>query len=293
MSLEIERTEFLGWKDAYRLRLGEAEMVVVTEIGPRILGLSVAGGPNLLYVDQATAGKGQGDTEWHIYGGARIWVAPESQDTYAPDNSPCEVEVSDGVFTALAPTAERTQLQKRLTVSGQGDRFVLEMGVTNRGNVLYSGAVWAIACVVPTGALAFPWGRGGTWDQKKICYWNCWMEHTSDVTSSQYRPGPDMFRIVPTGEEGKVGTAAPEGWIAYCRDEATFIKQHCVIPNANYPDDNCSQQMYTCPDFIEMETLTPMTIFYPGEEIVHHEVWTVTAEAVDSADGEALRKLLA
>ena len=292
MGLDIERTEFMGWKDAYRLRLGDAEMVVVTEIGPRVLGLSVAGGPNFLYVDKATVGKGQGDDEWHIYGGARVWVAPESQDTYAPDNSPCSVDVTDGVFTALAPISERTRLQKRMTVSAQGGRFVLDMGVTNHGGVLYSGAVWAISCVVPTGAMAFPWGRGGIWDQKKICYWSRWMDHSTDVTSGQYRPGPDMFQIKPTGEEGKVGTGAPEGWIAYCREEGTFIKQHRVIPNAPYPDDNCSQQVYTCPDFMEMETLAPMTVFYPGEEIVHREVWTVSAEVVDSTDGVVLRRLL-
>jgi len=292
VNLVIEQKEYLGWKSAYSLRLGDAELIVVTEIGPRVMGLSVAGGPNLLYVDPTTAGQGQGDTEWHTYGGARIWVAPESHDSYSPDNAPCEVDVADGVFTALAPVSERTHLQKRLTISAQDHRFVLDMGVTNHADALYSGTVWAISCVVPRGAVAFPWGRGGVWDQKKICYWNRWLSSTSDVTSSQYRPGPDLFRVVPTGEQGKVGTGSPEGWIAYCRDEATFIKQHAVIPAAVYPDDNCSQQLYTCPDFIEMETLAPMGVIYPGEEIVHREVWTVVAQAVDSCDGKALRKLL-
>ena len=43
MGLQIERTEFLGWREAYRVRLGETVMVVVTEIGPRILSLSQRG----------------------------------------------------------------------------------------------------------------------------------------------------------------------------------------------------------------------------------------------------------
>jgi len=292
MGLDIERTEYLGWRDAYRLRLGDAEMVVVTEVGPRIIGLSIAGGPNLLYVDQATRGAGQGDPEWHIYGGHRIWVAPETKDTYTPDNVPCEVSVDDGVFTVLPPVAERTALRKRLTISAENGRFAIEMGVLNLGDTLYAGAVWGITCVVPTGVIAFPWGRGGIWDVKKIVYWNRWMDHSSDVRSAQYQPGPDLFRVVPTGEEGKVGTGAPEGWVAYCREMGTFIKQHQIIQNAPYPDDGCSQQIYTHPDFMEMETLSPLTTFYPEEEVVHRETWTVSTTVTDGTDGEALRQIL-
>lgn len=52
MTLRIEETQFLDWRRAYRLTLGRAEMVVVSDIGPRILSLSVDGGPNLLFVDE-------------------------------------------------------------------------------------------------------------------------------------------------------------------------------------------------------------------------------------------------
>lgn len=292
VTLQIERTEFLGWREAYRLRLGEAEMVVVTEIGPRILSLSVGDGPNLLFVDQETVGRGQGDAAWHIYGGHRVWVAPETADTYAPDNVRCAVETSDDGLTVIAPVTPQTKLQKRLTVTAQEGCFVVEQGVRNKGDVLCTGAVWALTCVAPRGAIAFPWGRGGTWDLKKAVYWNRWMDHRSDVTSQQWQPGPDLFRIVPTGEEGKVGTNSPEGWVALCREDATFVKSHCWAPGARYPDEDCSIQVYTCGQFIEMETLSPLTVFYPGVETVHREIWAVTAEVADPADGTTLRRLL-
>jgi len=292
MGLQIEKTEFLDWHEAYRLRLGPAEMVVVTEIGPRILSLSVGGGPNLLFVDrEMTIGRGEGEDAWHIYGGHRLWVSPETDDTYAPDNAPCEVTVEEQRLTALAPVAPQTGLRKRLMVSARDGRFVLEHGVLNTGDTLYAGAVWALTCVDPVGVVAFPWGSGGTWDLKKIMYWNRWMDHASDVTSEQWQPGPDLFRVVPTGEEGKVGANSPEGWVALCREDATFAKARRWIP-ARYPDEDCSLQVYTCSAFIEIETLGPLTTFYPGTEIVHEEVWTVTAEAIDPADGEALRRLV-
>ncbi len=294
MSLQIERTEFLGWREAYRLRLGEVEMVVVTEIGPRILALSVGDGPNLLFVDQETAGQGQGDAAWHIYGGHRVWVAPETAHTYAPDNARCAVEVSDDglTVTVTAPVTPQTKLQKRLTITAQESHFVVEQGVRNTDDALYTGAVWALTCVEPNGVIAFPWGRGGAWDVKRILYWNRWIDHRSDVTSRQWQPGPDLFMVVPTGEEGKVGTNPPEGWVALCREDATFVKSHCWVPGARYPDEDCSIGVYTCEQFVEMETVSPLAVIYPGAEIVHREIWTMTAEATDPADGAALRRLL-
>jgi hypothetical protein len=288
---QIEQVEFLGWRGAYRLRLGDAAMVVVTEIGPRILSLSVGDGPNLLYVDRETVGRGQGDADWHIYGGHRIWVAPETADTYAPDNVRCEAKVSDDGLTVIAPVAPQTGLQKRLTVTAQDDRFVVEQGVCNTGDALCTGAVWALTCVEPKGVIVFPWGRPGSWDLKKIVYWNKWMEHRSDVSSRQWQPGADLFRVEPTGEEGKVGANSPEGWVALCREDATFVKSYRWVAGVRYPDEDCSLQVYTCKQFIEMETLSPLTVFYPGEEVVHREVWTVTAEAVDFADGARSRGL--
>lgn len=292
MNLRIEQTEFLGWREAYRVRLGEAAMVVVTEIGPRILSLSVGDGPNLLFVDQKTAGQGQGDADFHVYGGHRVWVAPETEDTYALDNEHCEVEISDAGLTVTGPITPQTGLQKRLTIGAQGDRFVVEQGVRNTGDTLYAGAVWALTCVEPKGVIAFPWGRQGGWDLKKIIYWNRWMDHGSDVASGQWQPGSDLFKIVPTGEEGKVGSNSPEGWVALCREDATFVKSFRWLADVRYPDQDCSLQVYTCEQFIEMETLSPLTTFYPGQEVVHREVWTVTAEAIDPADGAALRSLV-
>jgi hypothetical protein len=294
MTLQIEQTRFLEWEQAYRLRLGEAEMIVVTEIGPRILSLTVDGGPNLLFVDEEMEiGRGEGKHAWHIYGGHRVWVAPETEDVYAPDNVPCDVEIADGELTVLAPPSVRTSLQKRLTVRAHDGRFVLEHGVRNVGDTLYAGAVWALTCVVPRGVVAFPWGRGGVWDLKKIVYWNRWMDHRSDVTSGQWQPGPDLFRVFPTGEEGKVGTNSPEGWVALCREDATFIKSRQWLPSAHYPDEDCSLQVYTYAAFIELETLGPIVPIYPGSEVTHEETWTVTGQAVDPTDGAALRALVA
>lgn len=292
MELQIGQTQFDRWSEAYRLTLGEAEMIVVTEIGPRILSLSVSGGPNLLFVDDdLSLSRDAGGDTWYIYGGHRVWVAPESEASYAPDNAPCDVTVSDGRISVLGPLNPHTLVQKRLTVSGRDGRFVVESAILNRGEALFLGGTWAITCVAPTGIVAFPWGSGGCWDLKRITYWARWMDHRSDLTSQQWRPGPDLYQVAPTGEEGKVGTNSPEGWVALCRDDATFVKARPWAP-AHYPDGGCSLEVYTCDRFIEMEMLGPLTTVVPGSEAVVEEEWTVTSERVDPGNGDSIRRLI-
>jgi hypothetical protein len=238
------------------------------------------------------AGRAPDDDVWHNFGGHRVWLAPETADTYAPDNAPCQVSVTTRGLTAVAPVSPRTGLQKRLTLAVREDgRLAVENGVRNTGSALYTGAVWALTCVEPTGVIVFPWGSGGSWDLKKIVYWNRWMSNRSDVLSAQWRPGRDLFQVVPSGEQGKVGANSPEGWIAQCREDATFVKTYEWSPTGRYPDEDCSLQVYTCSQFVELETLGPLTTIYPGREIVHREVWTATAQAISPDDGAALRRL--
>ena len=290
--MKIEKITYHGWKQAYRLTLGKAQMIVVTQIGPRILSLSVAGGENLLFED---IGKKiavpRGKDKWFIYGGHRLWVSPEREETYVPDNAPCEVAVSRGSLLATAPPDPVTKLQAALRISAEADRFVVDHLVTNAGEFLQTGAIWGLTCVEPRGKVLFPWGRPGAWHTKKIIYWKNWSTHTSNIASQQWQPGPDLFVIDPTGEEGKVGTANYEGWMALARPDATFIKTFDHLETAPYPDDNCSMEAYTCKYFIEMETLSPMMTFYPGQTACHRERWRVTSKTVNPSRPGSLRKL--
>lgn len=286
--MNIEKTTFGDW-EAYRLTVGDAEMVVVTGVGPRIMSLRAGAGDNILFVDDTDIARG----DWRIYGGHRLWVSPENEDCYAPDNEPCEVSAGDGVLTATAPVPALTGLKKEITISSRGDRFVVSHAVTNTAEMLYCGAIWALTCVAPRGVVVLPWGTGGEWDQKKVIFWSKWGgTHTSDVETNQWRPGNDLFRVHPTGEEGKMGTNPAEAWMALCRYDATFIKQYEHDAWLTYPDDNCSAEIYTCEHFVEMESLGPVMTLAPGEKMTHEEVWTITGETVNPGDGEGLRALL-
>lgn len=52
--------------------------------------------------------------------------------------------------------------------------------------------------------------------------------------------------------------------------------------DADYLDRGASAQVYRNDRFIELETLSPLTVLAPGERIEHREVWRLHRASVDS-----------
>ena len=71
----------------------------------------------------------------------------------------------------------------------------------------------------------------------------------------------------------KVGFNCENGWIAYAGGGTLFIKTFEYYVDAEYPDNGCSIEFYTCSNMLEAETLAPLYVISEGEEIVHVEEW--------------------
>ena len=286
--MEINRIEYPGSPRSYECRIGKGRLVICADFGPRILSLSAADGPNVLFVDEKRR-IARGD--WYLYGGHRLWVAPETEATYSPDNDPCRVDIEGGRITVTAAD-QALKLEKSITVSENEGNFVITHTVVNRGETLMAGAIWALTCVVPSGTTFFPWGTGGAWDLKGAVYWHKWMGHTTNLKSPQFVPTDDLFLIRPDGSEGKVGTAGHGGFIGVTTEDWTFIKRFDRHPAAPYPDEGCAIQCYTCPDFVELETLSPLVTLLPGVSASHVEGWIISDGPIDPVDGAAVRRLV-
>ena len=88
MSLSLDLVPYGGWAKAVRMRRDGWELIAPLEIGPRILRFGPIDGPNVLFENQEQMGK-TGAKEWMIYGGHRLWTAPENEQCYAPDITDC------------------------------------------------------------------------------------------------------------------------------------------------------------------------------------------------------------
>ena len=104
----MEKVNYLGQPNCYRLSNGTVEVIVSTDVGPRILRYGFVGEENVLgeYPDlKVTSELG----EWTAYGGHRLWTAPEAMPrTYSPDSLPVEFRI-DGDRTIRSAPAGRAK----------------------------------------------------------------------------------------------------------------------------------------------------------------------------------------
>jgi hypothetical protein len=285
----IEQIYFRHWTAAYRCVAGESELIVVTQIGPRIMSLRHGGSENILYEDRT----GFGVDQWKLYGGHRFTTAPETAQSYDPDNAPCDVAVEDGRLRISQPP-ERGGLQKTLEIGPCGEScFEVRHVLRNTGNLLWCGAAWTLTCVRPAGSLIAAWGSGtDRWRSNMVRYWSRLGNCRGATDSPQWRPADEVFIVEPTGESGKIGLFADRGWLALARTDGTFYK--CCRPTAPeslYPDGGCNIEVYSCPEYLEMEMLGPLQTLHPGEETSHIECWRIVAETFPRDQYPAIGRL--
>jgi hypothetical protein len=100
MSVTIEKQEWKGWPNCWRLANGTVELIVTQDIGPRVMRYGFAGEQNLFKEFTDELGK-SGEPTWVLRGGHRLWKGPEDRyATYALDNSPIEIATSENPLTA-------------------------------------------------------------------------------------------------------------------------------------------------------------------------------------------------
>ena len=114
----LERFSYRGWNNACKLSNGVVELVVTADVGPRIIFYGFRNGENLLHEVEEDAGK-TGGSEFRLYGGHRLWVSPEVERTYYPDNTPVAVSQHGNATRFTAQREELppgTNLQKELEI---------------------------------------------------------------------------------------------------------------------------------------------------------------------------------
>ncbi len=287
----IEKVADGPWKDCYRVEHGGAEMIVVADVGPRIISFKTDGGKNVLFDDSQGAIARE---SWRIWGGHRFWISPESEFTYEADNTLCHAVIFEERLV-VSGLVEKSGVQKTLEITpgrAKGS-FNVRHILHNTGIMLYQGAIWALTCVQPTGKVVIPWSEGGpSWETQVVRYWRSWTGSNTDVTSKQWQPRNGYFLVEPTGETGKIGVFSERGYIAHLRDDATFVKCYPKPGHSiTYPDGGMNVELYTCGSFIELETLSPSYTFNPGCQYVHEEQWLVTDKVFTPENYQEIEQL--
>lgn len=268
---------FLG--RTLELSNGKIVVGVTLDVGPRIIKLQKPDGENLMFEDVAdnvnkdvSAVYGEGK-KWHIYGGHRIWLSPESLETYYPDNAPVvsELKPNGAVFTPPAWTERGVQPVLDLEFTPDG-ALEVRMRVKNISDVKQKLCVWGLTVMKCGGTLTLPLS---TEDTGFLANRNLVLWHYTDIRDPRLTIAND--RIILTGSTDaesplKIGTYLNEIRAFYRYGDTLFTKE-CISKPGEYPDFTCNFETYTSELIHECETLSAAEEVAPGEEIIHTEKW--------------------
>ncbi|HYL86966.1 MAG TPA: hypothetical protein VE263_22270 [Candidatus Angelobacter sp.] len=278
--VKVEKTEYKGWRNCYRVSNGEVELVITADVGPRVIRFGFLGGQNLFKEFSEQLG-GTREEKHQLRGGDRVWKAPEDPiATWAPDNVPVEITVTANGLIARAPVEPLTNLQKEIEVrlAPSGTEVTVFHRITNRSLFPLEYSVWALTMMAPGGvAIAGfpPRGRhpANLEATNPLVMWA--YTNLSDKRWVFTRKYLTLKQDSANSEAQKLGMFNPDTWGAYLLNGEVFIKRAHALSGEPYPDFGCSFETFTNNEFLEMETLGPMVKLAPGKTAEEVEHWSL------------------
>lgn len=260
--MTVSFTTWHNWK-AVQIVSGDCAMIISTSVGPRVVSLTYCNGANLLYEDLTHFKVG----DWHLYGGHRFTIAPESDASYYPDNAACKVIITDAKVVIAAPLRpDNIRLSVEVSAAINGNGFNLVHVLHNDGPANWSGALWAITCI-PRSAKVIV-----SCTTPVIHYW----PGTDPENWLQW----DRGIIIKSGNHrGKAGWHQTQGWLAAYQPHGRIVIHNleATVP-AECADGGCNLEVFVCNDWIELETLGRIVNVATGQTAQHTEYWKIAGD---------------
>lgn len=274
----MEYATYGGWPDCVRLANDQVELVVTTAVGPRIIHFGFIGGANEFAVVPEQLGQ-TGGSAWHIYGGHRLWHAPESQPrTYYPDNEPVMVESHNQFVRFIQPIEHTTGIQKELDIclAASGAQATVTHRLHNRNLWPVLCAPWALSVMATGGTAVLPLPPRGPHNNNLLPNTRLNLWAYTNMADPRWHWGEKY--ILLRQEPGnpvpqKVGARLTDGWLGYARDGRLFLKTFAIAPDAAYPDMDSNVELFSCDFMLEVETLGALATIPPGAIATHVEQW--------------------
>ena len=281
-----EHISYGGWKNCLRLSNGTIELIITTDVGPRIIRCGTVGGPNFFKEHASRMGKTKENagTEWADFGGHRLWHAPEvASRTYALDYDPVDWEWKDGELILRQKTEPESGFAKEIRIRLLSDRVELMHRLINKNPWAIEVAPWCLSVMAQGGRVIVPQepyiAHGERFDPARpLILWS--FTRMDDV---RYTWGDRFIQLkqddsIPTKQ--KFGAGNRQGWAAYHLGKQLFVKTFDYFENCTYPDFGSNCEFFTMPGFLEVETLGPLTKIEPEAWVDHRETWFIF-DAVD------------
>lgn len=270
------------------LSTSDLELNCLETAGPRIVGLRYKGALNLFAeVPEISIATPYGDYKY--LGGHRLWHSPEVMPrSYVPDDNGLTISKIHNGLLLDGKTEPHTFIHKRIQIKLHPEKpqVVLTHTLINKGLWDVELSPWALTMFRLGGTAILPIDSSeDTADQllpnRHFSLWSY-----TKINDPRLRI-TDKFVLLEAKHDFpplKIGAFNSQGWIAYWIDGVLFQKRFDVFTNLRYPDYGSNAEIYADDDFVELESLAPLTKLAPGESVNHVEVW----ELFDNLDQDFL-----
>jgi hypothetical protein len=279
-AVKVEKVEYKGWHNCWRITNGDVELIVTGDVGPRIIRYGFANDQNLFKEFPEQLGK-SGEKDFQLRGGDRVWKAPEDPvATWAPDNVPVEITVTPTGLIARAPVEPLTSLQKEIEISlaSSGTRVRVAHRIRNHSLFTLEFSPWVLTMMAKGGiaVTGFPPRGKHPVDLAVTNPLAMWAYTDLSDKRLSFTKKYLMLRQDPENSAAqKLGLFNPNTWAAYVLNGQAFIKVAQADPTKVYPDFGCSFETFTNNEFLEMETLGPLTKVPAEGEVEQVEHWAL------------------
>ncbi len=256
---------------------GTVELAASLDFGIRILRFSLCGGENVFYEQPQEAQYLCTEEGWRVYGGHRLWLAPESENTYWPDNTPVSYTPLENGVLLTQPEDGYLHVRKSIRVFFTQDphEVIVAHSVQNCADSPLHCGLWSISAMRGGGTMRAPFaGSGGDMTPRRFL--SLWDTTSLADARLQFTQDTVAVRHLPVDEYFKLGLLCREGAAAYVTGGRVFTKRFDGGSNTPYPDNNVNFEVYACRHMMEIESLAPLSAIAPGETAEHIEHWRLS-----------------
>jgi hypothetical protein len=235
--------------------------------------------------------------DYHTRGGHRLWHAPEAMPrTYVPDDAGLEACATPEGVALYQPVEAATGLSKCLSVRLHPQQAALTLNhrIGNHGLWPVELSPWAIT-QMPLGGLVIlpqptPPCEHALLPDRHLVAWpyTRWTDPRLEL-----RDDYCLLHAAAALPPCKLGYFNSHGWAGYLRAGALFVKRFQPRPGRPHPDLGCNVETYCNDEYVELETLGPLSRLEPGQVAIHVETWELYAPVEAPEDPAELQAWLA
>lgn len=291
----VEKIDFHGWHDSYRISNGIVDVVVVPSIG-RIMQYCFTGHPETspLWINPAEEGKAP-DGAWRNYGGDKIWPAPQGdwgkymhQDRNWPPDPAIDpgdftlTRVKDGVrLTGTPSRAFGISIDRQIALSPGGTQLRITDTFIRPKTAMPNDlpiALWEVTQTRGDETAYLPFDR----NSKSVAGGFVAIDEGTPNPSfrgSNWTIGDGMMTITTQGLKrgDKVGVDDNMGLLWEIGPYDKFKEEFKYDESARYLDNRTDAQVYANdnPPYIEIEVHSSGRVLRPGGSISKKVTWSL------------------